>query len=277
MEDRPYLERWQTNGALVPACIAPRGDGLQREGHSVLGKVAYFATDNETPITEYTLPSLQWDMSVVRQAVACAQREPGVVVYAPVTMPGHHAGTSTFGGFCFLNNVAIAAKLWQEQRPTSRVAIVDVDYHAGNGTMQLVWNETATFFVSLHGDVHFAYPFNSGYADQKGAHDNVLNIPLRKGTTIESYASHLDGALDVVEKWKPDVLLISLGLDPLASDPVAFPLGTVALLPTDFATLGQKLLYDRFQHLPRIVFQEGGYLLSDVPDAVYHFLKGLRE
>ncbi len=112
----------------MPAYVAPRFDGLQRDSGTILGSIAYYALDRETPLCATTVPSLCWDMAVVRACVTQLQQSPASLVYAPVTHPGHHVGASFYGGFCFLNNAFIAARLLQKSYP--RVAIIDIDYHA---------------------------------------------------------------------------------------------------------------------------------------------------
>lgn len=118
----------------MPAYVAPRFDGLQRDSGTILGSIAYYALDRETPLCESSVSSLCWDMAVVRASVAHLVEHRGAngtapaVVYAPVTHPGHHVGASYYGGFCFLNNAVIAARLLQATY--ARVAIIDIDYHA---------------------------------------------------------------------------------------------------------------------------------------------------
>lgn len=277
IDDKSYLEPFCTtkvSRALVPAYVAPRFDGLQREGTTVLGKLAYYALDRETPITENTTTTLRWDLAVVRKAVSVIGPE-RPLVYCPVTMPGHHSGDSYFGGFCFINNAVIAAKQLQSTRGFARVAIVDVDYHAPNGTIQLVWNDPSVLLISLHADPRFEYPFNSGWADQVGEHNNVLNIPLARGTNISQYLVHLARAVERLKAWAPDAMVVSLGLDTLKDDPVAYPSARFDLHPPDFAAIGQALLHTApMNQIPRLVMQEGGYLLSHVPEAVRGFLMG---
>lgn len=277
VQDKGYLEPFcvsKDSKAFVPAYVAPRFDGLQREGRTVLGRLAYYGLDRETPITENTLSTLCWDLAVVKSAVeALGPEHP--LVYCPVTMPGHHSGDSFFGGFCFINNAVIAARMLQKRDGYERVAIVDVDYHAPNGTIQLVWTDPSLLLISLHADPQYDYPFNSGWADQKGAHDNVLNIPLGRGTNLSSYLVHLSVAIARLKEWKPDAIVISLGLDTLEDDPVAYPTARFALKPDDLAPIGQALLHSApMNQVPRLVLQEGGYFLSQVPDAVRGFLSG---
>ncbi len=265
--------------ALVPCYVAPK-DGLQRASNTVIGALAMFALDRETPITCLTADQLRFDMAVVRECVervtksSQQQDASPTVLYAQVTHPGHHSGSNYFGGFCFLNNAAIAARQIS-QRLGKKVALLDVDYHAGNGSMQIFYSDSDVLFISLHADPDTEYPFNSGYEDQTGAGAGVgttLNIPLQRGVRWPQYRVHLQRALDRIAAFEPAALVVSLGLDTLSGDPVAFPTATIDLLPDDFGEMGKMLLKDtRLAQLPKIFFQEGGYLLEDVTKGVLNF------
>lgn len=245
----------------------------QRPGKTILGQLAYFALDRETPITATTASSLRWDLAVVRAAVEALVAQPARLVYAPVTHPGHHVGASWFGGFCFLNGAFLAARLLQRQHGYARVAIVDIDYHAPNGTIALAWDDPTVMVASLHADPAFDYPFNVGFVDDTGAHNNIVNVPLPRGTAVDAYVEHLRRVVARVAAFAPDAVVVSLGLDTLDGDPVAYPTARFALQPHDFVTIGDVLLRTGpLAALPRLVYQEGGYLLSRVPAAVQCFL-----
>ena len=164
---------------LVPAYAAPRYDCLQRPSRGILGQVCFYGLDRETPLVSTTCISLKWDIAVIRKSVdvllnstitstpmASTTTTTPRIVYAQITHPGHHASRSAYGGFCFINQAAIAARLLQASGRFQRVAIIDVDYHHGNGTMSIFWNDPTVFFASIHGDPNLDYPFHSGFADQ---------------------------------------------------------------------------------------------------------------
>lgn len=168
---------------FVPAYAAPRHDGLQKPSRGILGQACFYGLDRETPLVSSTSSSLKWDMAVIRKAVdtllhgsttattGTQGAEPPAptiprIVYAQITHPGHHASRSAYGGFCFINQAAIAVRLLQTSGRFQRVAVIDVDYHHGNGTMSIFWNDPTVFFASLHGDPHQDYPFNCGFPDQ---------------------------------------------------------------------------------------------------------------
>lgn len=292
----PYLVQYckeeSTQGfGLVPAIFAPRHDGLQRPGSSLYGQLGFYAMDKETPITPSTLQTLVHDLAVTRAAVnqlqALQQQHAKDdskiqhVVYAQVTHPGHHAGPSSYGGFCFVNSAALAVRLLQNT--FSKVAVVDVDYHSGNGTMAMFWDDPSVFFASLHGDLNAPeYPFHAGFEDQKGgpnAPGSTMNVLLPQGTSFEhskvghssSYRVQLQRVLDSVVAFGAEVIVVSLGLDTLLDDPVAQPEACFRLLPNDFAPMGAMF---RSLLLPTLVVQEGGYMLERVPLAVVAFLTG---
>jgi len=265
-----------TNGgphSFVAAFSAPRQDGVQVPTHGVLGQACYYAMDKETPITESTYPALKWDLSVTRRCVQAILDNECKIAYALITHPGHHAGPSSYGGFCFVNHAALAARLLQKRFP--RVAVVDVDYHSGNGTMAIFYNDPSVFFASIHGDPESDYPFNAGFSNQIGgpqALGATFNIPLPGGSGWLEYKAALLRVVHAVKDFGANALVVSLGLDTLRGDPVAFPRSRFNILPEDCVEMGDILLDSL--GLPTIVVQEGGYELSLVPDAVTNFLRG---
>jgi acetoin utilization deacetylase AcuC-like enzyme len=171
--------------------------------------------------------------------------------YALCRPPGHHAGYRFFGGFCYLNNAAIAARTLLKE---GKVAIIDIDYHHGNGTQDIFWNEGGVFYGSLHGDPSFEYPY-SGYADEQGgsaAPGTIMNIPLPAGTTRAPYLSALHQICQAVTEFKPSFLVISVGFDTYVDDPI----GSFRLYIEDYTEIGRCLTQ---LALPTLLVQEGGY------------------
>jgi acetoin utilization deacetylase AcuC-like enzyme len=175
--------------------------------------------------------------------------------YACTRPPGHHAATDSFAGYCFLNNAAIAAQAWTDRG--ARVAIIDVDYHHGNGTQQIFYDRDDVLFVSLHADPAFDYPFFLGFAAERGwgaGEDCNYNFPLPAGTGWDTYGPALAKALAIVRKFAPDGVIVSLGVDTAVEDPDSF-----ALVGSDFPRIGGEIAaLDR----PTLVVQEGGYCLD---------------
>ena len=266
---------------LVAGFAAPRHDGAQlASDSSVLSQACYYAMDKETPIHASTAPTIKWDLAITRDAVHAVLSRETRVAYAQITHPGHHAGPSSYGGFCFVNHAAVAARLLQ--RDFARVAVVDVDFHAGNGTMAAFWGDASVLFASLHADPLHDYPFTAGFAGQAGpppphpAHGTTLNVPLPGGTAWPAYRAKLLEVVARCKRFGAEALVVSLGVDTLRGDIVAIT--GFELDPPDFLEMGRILLDGASGGLalPTVVVQEGGYLLSDVPAAVANFLIGGR-
>src|SRR5690606_38973947 len=136
-----------------------------------------------------------------------------------VRPPGHHAERSSFGGFCYLNSAAVAANFLAAN---GRVAVLDVDYHHGNGTQDIFYERADVLTVSIHGHPRFTYPYFSGYEDETGAGSGKglnLNLPLPESIGGDVYARALERALDRVRKFAPAFLVLSLGLGGVRLDP----------------------------------------------------------
>lgn len=194
--------------------------------------------------------------------------------YSLCRPPGHHCGPDYCGGFCYLNNVAIAAKhLLNNTLKTPKIAILDVDYHHGNGTQDIFYDSNQVLYVSVHSDPNFTFPFYWGYADEigrgKGEGFN-LNIPLPKGTVEKNYINAIKTALINIEKFNPDILLVSFGADTLLNDPH----GGFNLSPNSFRKIGEHL---SSLNKPTLIIQEGGYIAKSLGLCVYNFLCGINQ
>jgi acetoin utilization deacetylase AcuC-like enzyme len=177
--------------------------------------------------------------------------------YALCRPPGHHAYRDLAGGFCFLNNSAIAAA--QLRLRHERVAILDVDVHHGNGTQGIFYERGDVLTVSIHADPASFYPFVWGYAHERGAGAGLganLNIPLPIGTGDDGYLRALNAAQAMIEAFAPGALVVALGLDASEHDPLA----GLAVTTDGFRRIGQAIAR---LGLPTVLVQEGGYL-SDI-------------
>jgi acetoin utilization deacetylase AcuC-like enzyme len=176
------------------------------------------------------------------------------------------------GGYCYLNNAAIAAQYLVDQGHT-RVAILDVDYHHGNGTQDIFYTRGDVLFVSLHADPRVEYPYFLGYADETGAGAGAgctHNYPLPHGTTWETYGPALDAACRVVETFAPGALVVSLGVDTYERDPIS----RFRLRADDFLRLGERLAAVK---CPTLFVMEGGYAVDDIGVNVVNVLTGFAE
>ncbi len=234
---------------------------------NLLGQVGYYTADLACPIGPGTWTAVCAAANVALTA-ASHVLEGAPQAYAVCRPPGHHAFDDAAGGFCFLNNVAIAAQsaVAQGRRP----AIVDMDLHAGNGTQGIFYRRGDVLTVSLHRDPDDYYPYFAGYAEERGEGDGAgthLNLPLPEGTGDNAYLAALDDALQAVRAWAPDILFVSVGLDGYEHDPLeGFKLTTVG-----FARIAQAL---GELGLPTVLVQEGGYNVPDIGANIVSFLDG---
>lgn len=183
--------------------------------------------------------------------------------------PGHHAGADFFGGYCFLNNAAIAAE-WLRDNGAGRVAILDVDYHHGNGTQSIFYDRSDVMFLSIHADPMDEYPYFLGHADETGARAGTgfnQNWPLPLGTGWQEYAPALDDACRWITVFKPDVVVVSLGLDCFEEDPIS----GFKFTSEDFLRLGQTLSRTG---LPALFLMEGGYAVGALGTNCVNVLEG---
>ena len=235
--------------ALYPYVFPVRNAARPPKDKAV--RAGYFCIDTFTPLTHNAFLA-------AKRAADCAMTAARSVLegqrlaYALVRPPGHHAEYRVFGGFCYFNNAALAA---QELCEHGRVAVIDIDYHHGNGTQDIFYQRSDVFTVSLHGHPRFAYPYFSGFEDETGAEQGLgynLNIPLPEQLEGNGYRLALARAIRRIQKFKPVFLVISLGLDTANGDPT----GTWSLKHKDFTENGRML--GRLG-LPTVVVQEGGY------------------
>jgi acetoin utilization deacetylase AcuC-like enzyme len=193
-------------------------------------------------------------------------------VFSLCRPPGHHASTDLAGGYCYLNNAAIAAQYYRDQG-AGRVAILDFDYHHGNGTQAIFYDRADILFVSLHGRPDEEYPYLLGFADETGSGAGEgfnLNLPLPPGTRFDTYGPALDHAIQRIRAYAPDMLVVSLGVDAYEGDPV----GGFRLQTTDFARIGRAIAkLDLASHF----VMEGGYAVEALGANVAAVLTGFRE
>jgi acetoin utilization deacetylase AcuC-like enzyme len=235
---------------------------------SIWGKLGHYCSDDLTPILEGTWTAAYWSaQTAISGAQALVAGMP--LVYALCRPPGHHAYPDLYGGYCYLNNAAIAAQLLAANG--RRPAILDIDYHHGNGTQAVFYDRADVFFCSLHADPEDEYPYYCGFATEIGRGEgegHTLNLPLPLETGETAYLHALDRALEAIENFAPDVLLVSLGFDTLSGDPH----GGLRLEAGSFRPIGRLLAGLR---QPVLLVQEGGYLLSGLGPALVALLEGL--
>ena len=219
--------------------------------------------DTSTPIGGGTWEACYWSAQTGLAALA-AVLEGEKSAFAFTRPPGHHAGRDYFGGYSYLNHTAICA---EEALATGckRVAVLDVDYHHGNGTQDIVAGRDDIFFVSIHADPSTDYPFFWGHADESGG--NILNLPLPRGTDWSGYLPALTQALDWIETSKPDLLIVSYGADTHEADPISY----FKLKTSDYAPMARRIAS---LTLPTLIVMEGGYAVEALGANVASFLSG---
>ncbi len=219
--------------------------------------------DTSTPIGPGTWGACYWSAQTALSALnAILANERSV--FAFTRPPGHHAGRDYFGGYSYLNHAAICAEaaLLAGNR---RIAVLDVDYHHGNGTQDIFAGRDDVAFASLHADPSTDYPFFWGHADENGA--NILNVPLPRGTDWSGYAPALTHALDWLVKKAPDLLIVCYGADTHEADPISH----LKLKTSDYASMARRIASMR---LPTLILMEGGYAVEALGANVAEFLGG---
>jgi acetoin utilization deacetylase AcuC-like enzyme/GNAT superfamily N-acetyltransferase len=232
-------------------------------------KAGYYCIDTFTPLTRSAYLAAKRAADCALTVARCAL-EGQRLTYALVRPPGHHAEHRTFGGFCYFNNAALAA---EELCEYGKVAVLDIDYHHGNGTQNIFYARRDVLTISLHGHPRFAYPYFTGFEDETGAEYGLgfnLNIPLPEHLDGAGYRVALGKAIKRILRFRPAFLVISLGLDTAKGDPT----GTWSLTGSDFFENGRLL---GGLGLPTVVVQEGGYDTRMLGSNARQFFKGLWE
>jgi acetoin utilization deacetylase AcuC-like enzyme len=192
-----------------------------------------------------------------------------IVAFALCRPPGHHAGRDYLGGYCYLNTAAIAAQAARDAG-AKRVAILDIDYHHGNGTQDIFWDRGDVFYASIHADPATDYPFFWGHADEVGEGDGqgaTLNLPLPQGATLATFRTAQATALDAIARFDPELLILSFGADTWDGDPISdFKLATA-----DYATLARDIAARGW---PTVIAMEGGYAVDALGANVASLLAG---
>lgn len=238
----------------IPHTFAVRGRRPAADGHP--GSFGAWAFDTGCPIFEKTWEACYWSTQAALTAAQHVEAS-GEPAYALIRPPGHHAGPDFHGGFCYTNHAAVAARYLQHLSG-GRVAVLDIDYHHGNGTQEVFYADPQVFYASLHADPAAEYPFYWGFADERGegeAAGTNLNVPLPFGTDDEAYLAALDGALAAVREFSPKYLVLSAGFDLMRGDPVPRGGGFRVTLK-GLREIGERVAG---LGLPTVIVQEGGY------------------
>lgn len=278
VHDAGYLEflktawaRWQALPDPTPYVHPYAQPNRRMTGlpSGIMGQAGYYMATNSAPIAEGT-----WAASLVSADIALTAADAVVdgadVAYALCRPPGHHAFADLAGGFCYLNNVAIAAQHMTRRWP--KLAILDIDVHHGNGTQGIFYDRDDVLFVSLHGDPSDYFPFFAGYAEETGAGDGVganLNLPMAQGAGDGAFLEALDRGFDAIRAHGAEALLVSLGFDAFENDPI----GCLKITTDGFGEVARRI---GALGLPTTLVQEGGYDCDGLGPNLTSFLNGFR-
>ena len=277
LHDRGYLKFLETawaewlaaggRGEIIPTAF-PMRRMQQRVPDHIDGKAGYYTLATETAITAGTWAAAKASAAVALTAqalVAGGER----AAFALCRPPGHHAASDMYGGYCFLNNAAIAAQAFLDGG-AERVAILDVDFHHGNGTQDIFYRRSDVLFCSLHGRPQDAFPYFLGYKDEVGEAEGegfTANYPMPPGAGFDAWGRALDDACRRIRRYRPDALVVSLGVDTFKDDPISF----FKLESEDFSIYGARIAALK---LPTLFVMEGGYAIEAIGINTVNVLEG---
>ena len=241
------------------------------EPDNFVARLGLYSMDNGSPLAAGTWQAAKAGADA---AASAAVRVAGGAraAFCCTRPPGHHAGPDFMGGYCFLNNAAVAAQTLRDQG-AARVAVLDVDYHHGNGTQSIFYDRADVLFVSIHGDPRTEYPFYLGHADETGEGAGVgfnCNLPLAAGSSVVAWFDALEHACARIAADGVDALVVSLGLDTYEGDPIS----RFALASSDFLRLGERLAR---LGMPTVFVLEGGYAAAELGTNAVNVLDGFEQ
>lgn len=269
---RTAHDEWRVehgDGEALPLIWPWRGLRHHRVPDSIDGRLGYFSFDAGTPITAGTWKAATASANVALTGARRLREQGGGAVFALCRPPGHHAARDLYGGYCFLNNAALAAQ-WLRDNGAGRIAIIDIDYHHGNGTQAIFYDRDDVLFVSLHAHPSQEFPYFLGYEDETGTGAGEgfnLNIPMEWGTEWETYARSLEKAMARLADYRPGGLVVSLGVDTFEGDPIS----RFRLRTRDYPRIGRLLAT---LGLPTLFVMEGGYALDEIGANIVGVLTG---
>ena len=277
VHDSNYVEfleqawnEWQKEGyqgEAIPTVWPSRSMNSVEIPNHIEGKLGYYCLANETSISQGSIDGAYEAVKVVLTATNMLEEEKSL--FALCRPPGHHASRDQYGGYCFFNNIAIAAERLFE-KGANKIFILDIDFHHGNGTQAIFYNRSDVYFASLHGDPKDAFPHFLGYANEKGngvGKGYNINYPMQPGIPYIEWTKALDDVIERVKSYLPDALLISLGVDTYEKDPISF----FKLKSKDFFDVGKKIASC---NLPTLFVMEGGYAIKEIGINTVNVLKG---
>lgn len=258
---RDIWAEWSAEGRdfdALPMTWPTRTLRNDRIPKAIDGKVSYFSFDAGSPITAGTYQAIRSSANVALTGASLLQAGERVA-FSLCRPPGHHAAADVYGGYCFFNNAAIAAQYLRDGGAT-KVGVLDVDYHHGNGTQAIFYDRCDVPFVSLHGDPNVEYPYFLGYDDELGEGAGLganLNFPMPFGTKWDTYSSALSSGCEMLRAQKIDALVVSLGVDTFEHDPIS----EFKLTHDDYLRMGAMIAG---LNVPTLFVFEGGYAVEAI-------------
>jgi acetoin utilization deacetylase AcuC-like enzyme len=264
-------DEWQAagfEGEPIPSIWPTRRMRSDRIPKNIDGKIGYYALAAETSLCAHTFEAAQTSKDIALTALDHTF-DTGEPVFGLCRPPGHHAAVDQFGGYCFFNNAAIAAQHALD-KGAARIAILDIDFHHGNGTQSIFFGRKDVFYLSLHGDPNDAFPYFLGYPDEIGSGAGQgcnANYPLPSGADYGLWGAALDDAIRRIDEYRSDLLIVSLGVDAFKSDPISF----FKLESNDFTDCGRRI---GTLGIPTVFLLEGGYAVNEIGINVANVLRG---
>ncbi|SIP91910.1 histone deacetylase family protein [Aquipseudomonas alcaligenes] len=260
----------QGNTADFLPGVFPARHMRAKRPNDLYGQYGFHSFDCFAPITTGTWQAVYTSAQVALsgQAEIAAGAHSAFALCRP---PGHHASADVMGGYCYLNNVAIVAQACLDQG-AARVAILDVDYHHGNGTQSIFYDRDDVFVANIHGSPSFEYPHFLGYADETGAGRGEgfnLNLPLAAGSAWDVWGAALETACQRIAAYGPDVVLVSLGVDTYQNDPIS----SFKLDSPDYLRMGERIAA---LGKPTLFVMEGGYAVAEIGINAVNVLEGFQ-
>jgi len=228
---------------------------------------SYFMRDTYAPIVKGTYSAALTSSSIALTGAEVLRNKKERSIYALCRPPGHHAECNAMGGYCYFNNAAIAANFLSAK---GKVAILDVDFHHGNGSQAMFYDREDVLYISLHADPKVKFPYISGFANEIGRGKGVgfnRNYPLPLGIDDTKYFTYLKKAIKNVQDFRPTFLVVSLGFDTYEKDPI----GGFKLTIPFYQTMARAI---SALGLPTLLIQEGGYHVGDLGKMASSFLRG---
>lgn len=267
----PAWEASGRTGSALPFAWPTRGLRTDVVPDAIEARLGYYSFDAGAPFVKGTWEAINSSYQVALTAAALV-RGGERRAFALCRPPGHHAGDAFMGGYCYINNAAVVAQ-WFRDQGASRVSILDIDYHHGNGTQQIFYRRSDVQVLSLHGDPTMEYPFFLGHADEKGDGPGEgfnINYPMPFGTTFDLWNEALEDACRHVAAYAPDVVVVSLGVDTFEKDPIS----QFKLISSDYPAIGRRIAQ---LNRPTLFVMEGGYAVEEIGINVVGVLTGFED